>query len=448
MRVITYGTYDLFHEGHRRLLERARALGDYLIVGVTTEAYDESRGKLNVRQSLMERVKNVLDSGLADEVIIEEYDGQKINDIQKHHVDIFAIGSDWLGKFDYLRDYCEVTYLERTKGVSSTQLRNEDAGTLRIGVVGAGRISHRFVDESRFVSGVEVTSVFSRSAETREGFAAQHELEKYASTYQELLDQVDAVYVATPHDSHYQYAREAILAKKHVLCEKPMTLSLAETQELFELAQEHDVVLMEAIKTAFAPGFARLIAVARSGSIGQIRAVDATFTKLESKNAREFDPAVGGGALSELASYPLLAIAKLLGTEDTSARCTSFIDQNGVDYFSRIELGYDHAIGTATVGLGVKSEGDLIVSGTRGYIYVPAPWWKTEYFELRFENPALNKRHYVKFDGDGLRYEIVEFYNLIHAGNHESFRLRRAESEWITQKIEGARSDAQRVSDS
>ena len=87
-----------------------------LIVAVTTENFDDARGKLNVQQSLMDRIRNVQESGLADEVIIEEYEGQKINDIQKYDVDIFAIGSDWLGKFDYLGDYCKVVYLDRTKG--------------------------------------------------------------------------------------------------------------------------------------------------------------------------------------------------------------------------------------------------------------------------------------------------------------------------------------------
>jgi choline-phosphate cytidylyltransferase len=111
-KVITYGTFDLFHEGHKRLLERAKNLGDHLIIGVTTDNYDKSRGKLNVHQSLMERIENVKKSGLADQIIIEEYEGQKINDIQKYDIDIFAIGSDWVGKFDYLEDYCKVIYLD------------------------------------------------------------------------------------------------------------------------------------------------------------------------------------------------------------------------------------------------------------------------------------------------------------------------------------------------
>ena len=109
--VITYGTYDLLHYGHIRLLERAKALGDYLIVGVTADDFDRQRGKINVQQTLEERVAAVKATGIADKVIIEEYEGQKIDDIQKYDVDIFAIGSDWEGKFDFLSDICEVVYL-------------------------------------------------------------------------------------------------------------------------------------------------------------------------------------------------------------------------------------------------------------------------------------------------------------------------------------------------
>ena len=121
--VITYGTFDLLHEGHLNLLRRAKDLGDYLIVGVTTEEFDVRRGKLGVRQTLAERMQAVLDTGFADEVIPEEYEGQKIDDIIRFGADVFTVGSDWEGRFDYLREYCEVVYLPRTEGISSTELR-------------------------------------------------------------------------------------------------------------------------------------------------------------------------------------------------------------------------------------------------------------------------------------------------------------------------------------
>ena len=134
-KVITYGTYDLLHYGHIRLLERAKALGDYLIVGVTAEDFDKVRGKINVKQSLMERVEAVKATGIADEVIVEEYEGQKIDDIQRYGVDVFTVGSDWVGFFDYLKEYCEVVYLDRTQGVSSTDLR-AGSGRIQMGFIG------------------------------------------------------------------------------------------------------------------------------------------------------------------------------------------------------------------------------------------------------------------------------------------------------------------------
>ena len=440
-RVITYGTFDLFHEGHRRLLERAKALGDFLIVAVTTENYDDSRGKLNVAQSLMERIRNVVDSGLADEVIIEEYEGQKVQDIQKHEVDIFAIGSDWLGKFDYLKDYCDVIYLDRTKGVSSTQLRNESAGVLRVGVAGSGRIASRFVAEARFVSGVSVEAVYSRRYEKAQDFAARLELEWANERYEDLLAHVDAVYIATPHGTHYDYAVRAIDAGVHVLCEKPMTLSKDLTADLFDRAAAKGVVLLEAVKTAFSPGFQRMVAVARSGSIGRVRSVDATFTKLVA-NGRELVGAEGG-SISELATYPLLAAVKLLGTGYTDLQTVSLRPEGcEVEVFSRIDLTYPHAVASARTGLGVKAEGDLVVAGSAGYIYVPAPWWLTEYFEARFEDSRKSKKYYYKFDGDGLRYELAEFASMIRSGSTESFKLRPAESIAIADMIEKARASA------
>ena len=140
--VITYGTFDVLHQGHINLLRRAKELGDYLIVGVTTDNFDLERGKLNTRDSVMKRVQAVKETGYADEVIIEEYKGQKIDDVQRYDVDVFAIGSDWEGYFDYMKEFCEVVYLPRTEGISSTMLREEQI-SVRIGIIGTGSIAGR-----------------------------------------------------------------------------------------------------------------------------------------------------------------------------------------------------------------------------------------------------------------------------------------------------------------
>lgn len=142
VKVITYGTYDLLHYGHIKLLERAKALGDYLIVGVTADDFDKIRGKINVQQSLMERIEAVRATGLADKIIVEEYEGQKIDDIRRYGVDIFTVGSDWVGKFDYLNDYCKVVYLPRTEEFLVLKLGQRRK--IRLGLVGKPFIAQAF----------------------------------------------------------------------------------------------------------------------------------------------------------------------------------------------------------------------------------------------------------------------------------------------------------------
>ncbi len=434
--IITYGTFDLLHFGHIEILRRAKELGDYLIVGVTSENYDKSRGKLNVKQSLVERIDNVKKTGYADKIIVEEYFGQKIDDIKKYNVDVFVIGSDWDGKFDYLKEYCKVVYLERTKGVSSTQLRNESNGIIQLGCVGSGRIAKRMCYESKYVSGINFDYVYDRKITRASKFAEENDLNFYTDNYDNFLENVDAVYVAVSHPFHFEYVKRALMMNKHVLCEKPITLSKKETKELYNLAKSRKLVLFEGIKTAYAPAFKRMISLAKSGIIGKIKDVDATFTKLiDDDNAREFDKNQGGGSVNELASYPLLAIIKLLGLNYKKVDYISFNNENGIDCYSKIILKYGDAIATANVGLKVKKEGELIVSGTKGYIYVPSPWWKTEYFEVRFEKTEDSQKYFYKFEEDGLRYELSEFLESI-INHQQNISLSNAESIKITEIIE------------
>lgn len=426
-KVITYGTYDLLHQGHVNLLRRAKELGDYLIVGVTNDNFDRDRGKLNVRNNVLERVEAVKATGYADQIIIEDYVGQKIDDIQKYGVDIFAIGSDWEGKFDYLKEFCDVVYLPRTEGISSTMLRDESQDVVRVGIIGCGRVARRFPSESSVVSGVEVVAAYDINKEAAESIA-----DESIQVYTELADfydAVDAVYIATPHLSHYEYIKQALEQKKHVLCETPLVLNGDEAKELYALAAEKECVLMEANKTAHCPAFNHLMVMIKSGLIGEVVDVEASLSKLwdDDLSLREFDASQAGGSMYELGSYPLLPIIKLLGTDYKDLKLYSRI-QNGVDMYTKGIIQYDKAVCSFKVGLGVKTEGNLVISGTKGYAYVPAPWWKTDYFELRYENQNDNKKFFYKWDGFGLRYEIQEFISCVLNKRFSSARLRRRES--------------------
>ena len=430
-KVITYGTFDLLHEGHINILRRAKELGDYLIVGVTSDSFDRGRGKLNVRNNVLERVEAVRKTGFADEIIIEDYLGQKIDDIQKYGIVVFVLGSDWQGKFDYLKEYCRVVYLPRTEGISSTMLREQSQTEIKIGVVGAGRISDRFVKEAGYVSGVAVSSVYDIDRAKALTLLSNNQIPNICSSFEELLGRVDAVYIATPHLTHCDLIRQALQAHKHVLCETPMVLSADEAKELFALAEANGVILMEANKTAHCPAFNHLVVMVKSGVIGEVVDIEASLSKVwNDKSLREFDPGQAGGSLYELGSYPLLPIVKLLGTDIKDVDFYSRLE-GGVDVYTKGVLRYAKAVCSFKVGLGVKTEGNLVISGTKGYVYVPAPWWKTDYFELRYEDQNDNKKFFYKWDGAGLRYEIQEFISCIINRRFSSIRLRRRESVFI-----------------
>ena len=306
-KVITYGTYDLLHYGHIRLLERAKALGDYLIVGVTADDFDKSRGKINVQQSLMERIEGVKNTGIADEIIIEEYEGQKIDDIRRYGVDIFTVGSDWKGKFDYLNEYCKVIYLERTKGVSSSELRSEKR-KLRMIVEGDVFLRTKFKNESKFVNGVEIVTT-----------------------------DADAYYLVTTPDEHYEQIRTMLIEGKHVLCESPIASSGKECKELFELAKKQKCVLMEGIKTAYSTAYSRLLLLAKSGEIGKIVSVDATCTSMRD----DLDSLENKwNSISAWGPTALLPIFQLLGINYTDKKIIShYIDDDKMfDGFTKIDL--------------------------------------------------------------------------------------------------------------
>lgn len=434
VKVITYGTYDMFHYGHKKLLERAKALGDYLIVGVTSDDYDKTRGKINNQQSLMERIAAVKETGLADEIIVEEYEGQKIDDIRRLGVDIFTVGSDWEGFFDYLKEFCKVVYLPRTEGVSSTEVRAEKR-KLRIGLVGTAVFRTKFIKESKYVNGVEVVGVYASHPGDEPEVANLF----YTDKYEQLLEKVDAVYIISKPENHYRHTKQALEAGKHVLCESPIAYTKDQCKELFELAKEKNLILMDAIKTAYSTAYERLVFMSKGGKIGKVVSVDAVCTSLRDGISIEgTDLSKKWNSMCGWAPAAMLPVFQIFGTEyKDKVFYTKFQDkEENIDAFTKIDFIYPSGVATVKVAKGAKAEGELVIAGTKGYIYVPAPWWKTDYFEVRFENSEDNKRYFYQLDGEGIRYEIVAFAKAVESGRNMSYV-----SEEISEAIAGVIED-------
>ena len=417
-KVITYGTFDLLHFGHVNVLQNAKKLGDYLIVGITSDDFDKRRGKLNVKQSLAERIDAVKKLGIADEIIVEEYEGQKIDDIKKYGVDIFTVGSDWVGKFDYLMEFCDVTYLPRTEGVSSTQERSA-LRSLRFGIVGEASYLGKYVAESKHVNGLEVVGIYAKSTANFSQDIISLVTDK---KYNDFLDDVDAVYVASQPKYHFEQISLALKKGKHVLCQSPVALTKHECQQLFDLAKQNNCILMDAIKTAYSVAYSRLLLLAKMGEIGDVVSVDSTCTSLVDVK-KDNDYGFEWKSLYDWGPTAMLPIFQLLGDEYVHKNITTaYLDQDkNFDAFTNVSFIYKNAVANLKVGKGVKSEGELIVSGTKGYIYVPAPWWKTDYFEIRYEDSSKNKRFFYQLEGEGIRHQLVTFAKSIELGINLSY---------------------------
>ena len=413
VKVITYGTFDLMHYGHKRLLERAKALGDYLIVGVTSSDFDKARGKINVQQSLLERISAVKESGLADEIIVEEYEGQKIDDIRRYGVDIFAVGSDWVGKFDYLREYCQVVYLPRTSGISSSEIRAQN-NTIRMGMVGNTKILRKFKKECECVNGINIAGICSKDRKLKELAPL------FTNNYAELLENVDAVYLVSHPKLHVHQIETALQSGKHVICESPIAMDAEQCQKLFELAQSKNLILMDAVKTAYSMAYNRLLLIVKSGSIGKVISVDATCTQLMPADMPLSDT---WNSICSWGPTAMLPIFQILGTDYVEKKIVSCLLDKRIrfDSFTKVDFTYPNSVASIKIGKGLKSEGELVISGTEGYIYVPAPWWKTDYFEIRFEDPSKNRRYFYQLEGEGIRYEIISFLQAIKNKKSSSY---------------------------
>ncbi len=308
---------------------------------------------------------------------------------------------------------------------------------MKLGIIGTGRIAERFVKTALVnQKDVVISCVYNPRKVSAESFAKSNEINEFTDDLNVFVKSVDAVYIASPHETHFGYAKKMLESGKHVLCEKPLALSGCDAKELFGIADEKELVLMEAIKTAYCPGFISLLKEARSGKIGEVIDVEAAFTRLTPTNVREQWDMEYGGSFMEFGSYVLMPAMKLLGTEYNDVQFKSVPTKIGLDGYTKCYLEYDGKMATGKCGMNVKSEGQLLVSGTKGYILAQSPWWMTKRFEIRYEDPSIREVYEFEYNGSGLQYEVDEFIRKIEGMKNETNGVRKEESIAIAEVFE------------
>lgn len=407
-KVITYGTYDLFHQGHYNILKRAKEHGDYLIVGVTSESFDIERGKIGVRDSLAVRIENVRKTGFADEIIIEEFQGQKIQDVQKYGIDRLVIGSDWYGKFDYLKPYCEVIYLERTKNISSTQLRLEQQ-SLQFGLITDTLNDNDLVLETKFVSGVHLDRVYSSDPAIADEFCMKYELNSHYSDIEAFLDGVNAIFVHINGESRYEYVKKALLAGKHVICNCPITFKLEELKELTDIAAEKKVILLEGLYLAYMQALNQMLWMVESNIIGKCIGI-----KINISNDMYAD--LTKDIMEQYATY---IVYRTCG--NTSFNRMAVYHEFDDKFYNNVLLQYSNMFVNIEMGMAIES--GLTIRGEKAAIHIPDDWWNTGYFEQIDNETGVKKRYCYNYEGSGMRYILRELLIMLREGQLMPIRL-------------------------
>jgi len=290
--------------------------------------------------------------------------------------------------------------------------------TIRWGVVGAGHIAHRFAQCLDFVSDAELAGVWTRRDEQAQAFARQHGTRAYPS-FDNLLNNIDALYVATLPDSHSHYTMRAFSAQCPVLCEKPVAVSAIELGYLLDAARASNVLFMEAMKPPFYPLFLRLtehLADDPIGGIGFVRAGCSIADVPPDHSSFSLD--CGGGALLNIGIYEAFLAVHFLGRA-LNVQAFGRLGQTGVDSFASLNILHEDGIAQIFCGLELDGRGDAFLAGTKGSVTIHENWWNPSRATVRYLGGRTVELH-EPFDGGGLNYETAHFCDLLRSGATES----------------------------
>lgn len=314
-----------------------------------------------------------------------------------------------------------------------------DKKTIRWGIVGAGRIAHRFATSLIAVSGAELAGVWSRRPESTAAFATQHRTHPHGS-FDELLENIDALYIATMQDSHPEYALKAIAAGRSVLCEKPAAVNARALQRMIDAARSSKVLFMEAMKPPFYPLYRQLrehLATDPIGEIGLVRAgCSIANVPLDHPS---YSMEMGGGALLDIGIYEAFLAVDWLG-EPLDIQTIGRLGPTGVDSFASLNVRHERGVAQLFCGLDLQGQGDALLAGTGGTVSIHANWWNPERATIRYTDGRVAELD-APFTGGGLNYETAHFCDLMREGKLESPIMRHAVSMQMISITDAARRD-------
>ncbi len=294
---------------------------------------------------------------------------------------------------------------------------------IRWGFLGAGSIATRFGTGFQEIQGGEILAIGSRTDSRRQTLADRFSIPRQYETYEELVadPDIDVIYVATPHNLHYEHSILALEAGKAVLCEKPFTINLREAAEVVAVARQRDLFLMEAMWTRYIPLIREVKRMVVEGEIGELTMLVADFGGRGTRpyRGRIADPALGGGALLDLGVYPVSLASYLFETAPTHIETLAHL-QGGIDVRGGMLFGYpagQMAICYSSVGDNTPQE--AILMGTKGQIRIPSPFWLNYTCVVSVDGQETRT---VETDliGNGFAHEAIEVNRCLRAGLKES----------------------------
>lgn len=315
--------------------------------------------------------------------------------------------------------------------------------SIKWGIIGCGKIAHKFIQDFEYIDNGEVVAVGSRSKGKAEDFAAQYGVEKAYGSYEELAadPEVQAIYIATPHNFHLEHMKLCFKYDKAVLCEKPITVNAGELQKALEIAQSKNLFLMEAMWTWFLPAVLKARQWIEDGRIGEVKFLraDFGFNAEFDKAGRVYNPNLAAGSLLDIGIYPLAIAEFLIDSDIRKIQSVGYLGSTGIDEYNAMSVEYENGV-FAQLSSGVVSDlhNDAYILGTKGLIRIEN-FWRAK--KVILETPEGRDTFEDTLPSHGYNYETVHVNELLLAGKKESPVVTHDKSMLSMQRMDAIRKE-------